>query len=228
MHLDSENEWGFFIDPLTFDINNIEEEIPPGSFIVIKEREYIEDIDRTVIQTTYGIVEKNKFQPMNKRELSSIISKACAEYILSNSAFPPKVKLEKELVEEKPAQLAFLMSNHDTFHLKISEKLLENQDPVSLIDRIIEKETSKLTLYDREEIWKIEYAKSSRSTCKTCGIKIEKEKVRVGEPYYYEDHLNYRWHHEDCIFWNTLNIEDLQGLEDLQTEDKNRIISYFK
>ena len=228
IQLDSENEWGFFIDPLTFKIINIEEDIPSGSFVVIKEREYIEDIDRTVIQTTYGLVDKNKFQPMNKRELSTYMSKACADFILSNSTFPPKIKLEKELVEGKPVHLAFLMSNHDTFHLKITDKLLENKDPVGIVSEIVEKETSKLTLYDKEEIWKVEYAKSSRSTCRTCGIKIEKDKVRVGEPYYYEEHLSYRWHHEGCVFWNTLNLKNIQGLENLDSEDHDRIVKYFQ
>ena len=228
MQLDSENEWGFYIDPLTFEITNIEEEIPSGSFVVIKEREYIEDIDRTVIQTTYGIVVKNRFQPMNKRELSSYISKACAEFILTKNTFPPKIKLEKELLEGKPARLAFLMSSHDTFHLKITDKLLEDKDPVSIVSEIIENETSKLALYDKEEIWKVEYAKSSRSTCRTCGIKIEKERVRVGEPYYYEEHLSFRWHHEECIFWKTLNLEDIQGLDDLDSKDHDRILGYFQ
>ncbi len=228
MHLDSENEWGYYVDPLTFDISNIEESIPHGSFVVIKEREYIEDIDRTVIQTTYGIVEKNKFQPMNKRELSSVMSKACAEYILDKNIFPPKIKIEKELVEGKPARLAFLMSSHDTFHLKITEKILADQDPFTLINDILEGETSKLTLYDKEEFWKVEYAKSSRSTCRSCGIKIEKNSVRIGEPSYYEEHLSYKWHHEQCIFWNTLNLEDLLGIDDLEPVDKDRILDYFQ
>ena len=228
MILDSDNEWGYFIDPETFAINPIEEEIPHGSFVIIKEREYIEDIDRTVIQTTYGIVEEKKFQPLNKRELSSAMSIACANYILNNKTLPPKVKLEKELVEDKPAQLAFLMSNYDVFHLKISSKILSGNDPFNLINDIIQSESSKLTLDDREEIWKVEYAKSSRSTCRTCNIKIEKDKVRIGEPHYFGEHLNYRWHHEECFFWSKLSLDMLDGLDDLGKEDRKRINSHFK
>ncbi|MHA2255230.1 MAG: hypothetical protein ACXAAM_04085, partial [Candidatus Heimdallarchaeaceae archaeon] len=98
--LDSENEWGFFVDFETFDIYKIEDDIPDGSFVMVKEREYIEDIDRTVTQSSYGIVEKNKFITMNKREISKLMSKACSKYILAKDTLPPKVKVEKELQQD--------------------------------------------------------------------------------------------------------------------------------
>jgi hypothetical protein len=225
--LDSENEWGFFVDPNTFDIFNIEDDIPDGSFVIVKEREYIEDIDRTVIQTSYGIVEKNKFIPKNKREISKFMSEACSKFILSNDILPSKVKVEKELQEDKPAQLAFMLSNYDVFHLKISSAMLEGIDPYIKIKEIIGTETKKLTLYEREDKWKIEYAKSSRATCKSCGMKIEKGTVRIGEPYYFDQYLNYRWHHEKCIFWSRLEKNQLENLEQLEKEDKKRIEGYF-
>jgi nitrous oxide reductase len=225
--LDSENEWGFFVDFETFDIYKIEDDIPDGSFVMVKEREYIEDIDRTVTQSSYGIVEKNKFITMNKREISKLMSKACSKYILAKDTLPPKVKVEKELQQDKPAQLAFMMTNYDTFHLKITSEMLDGLNPFEKIQEIIGNETEKLTLYDREDKWKIEYAKSSRSTCKSCSMKIEKGTVRLGEPYYFEEHLNYRWNHEKCVFWSRLEKEQLEDLEKLEKEDKKRIEGYF-
>jgi hypothetical protein len=225
--LDSDNEWGFFVDPETFDIHQIEDDIPDGSFVIVKEKEYIDDIDRTVIQTSYGIVEKNKFTPKNKREISKIMSEACSRFILANDTLPPKVKVEKELQEDKPAQLVFMLSNYDIFHLKITSAMLDNLNPFDKVQEIIGNETQKLTLYDRDDKWKIEYAKSSRATCKSCGLKIEKGTVRLGEPYYFDQYLNYKWHHEKCIFWSRLEIEQLDDLEQLEKEDKKRIESYF-
>ena len=225
--LDSENEWGFFVDPEAFDIYTIEDDIPDGSFVIVKEREYIEDIDRTVTQSSYGIVEKNKFIPKNKREISKLMSEACSKFILARDTLPPKVKVEKELQEDKPTQLAFMLSNYDIFHLKISSAMLDGLNPFEKIQEIIGNETEKLTLYDREDKWKIEYAKSGRATCKSCGLKIEKGTVRIGEPYYFDQYLNYRWHHEKCVFWSRLEIEQLEDLEQLEKEDKKRIESYF-
>ena len=228
MKLDSEKEWGYYVDAETFHISNIKDDIPDGSLVIIKEKEYIEDISRTVIQTIYGIVSKDEFRPLNKKDISSLMSEACARYILTSDTFPPKVKIEKDLKEDKPAQLAFILSNYDTFHLKISSKLLEGKNPYELISEIVKHDIDKMTLKDKEEIWLIEYAKSSRSKCRSCSSKIEKDTVRVGEPYYYEDHLNYKWHHEKCVFWKTIDKNQVTGIDELEEDDRERIIDYFK
>ena len=154
--IDKEKEWGHFIDPLSFQVVEIYDEIPDGFYIVIKEREYLEDLGRTVIQTTYGVIQGKKLQPMNKREISKLMSKSCGDYILKRKQLPPKVMVEKELISNKNAQLAFIMSNYDTFHLKITKEVLEGGNPFEIINSIIENETFKPTMYDREDKWKIE------------------------------------------------------------------------
>ncbi len=155
------------------------------------------------------------------------MSEACSKYILSKNSLPPKVKVEKELKKDKPAQLAFVMTNYDTFHLKITSEMLEDSDPYEKIKEIMGNETEKVTVYDlTEDKWKVEYAKSSRAKCRSCGMNIEKGTVRLGEPHYYENHLNYRWHHEKCIFWKGLNKNQLD-LGELEKEDKKRIESNF-
>ena len=224
-HFDSEEEWGYFIDPESFQIVEITDEIPDGFFVVLKEKEYIDDIDRTVIQTSYGIVDGKKYQPLNKREISKLLAEACANYILLTNRLPPKVMVEKELKQDKPAKLAFIMNNYDTFHLSLDKNLLDGGNPREIINSILEQETFKPTLYDREEKWKVEYAKSSRAKCKTCGLNIEKGTIRVGEPYFFENYLNYRWHHEKCMFWKRLDILNLNGLDLLEDEDRSRIES---
>ncbi|MCG3260037.1 MAG: hypothetical protein H7644_09835 [Candidatus Heimdallarchaeota archaeon] len=223
INLDSDNEWGHFIDPDSFQIVEITDEVPDKSFVVFKEREYIDDIDRTVIQTTYGIIDGNKLQTMNKRELSKLMSKACAKYIIDFEKLPPKIMVEKKLIIDKPAQLAFILSNRDTFHLKIDKTALEGGNPYEVINSIMENQDFKLTMYDRDEKWKIEYAKSSRAKCRKCGLNIEKDTVRIGEPHYFEDHLNYRWHHEKCIFLQRFEKKNIKGLDLLEEKDRKRI-----
>ncbi|MHA1199096.1 MAG: PARP-type zinc finger-containing protein [Candidatus Heimdallarchaeaceae archaeon] len=223
MNLDSDDEWGYFVDPQSFQIVEIIDEIPDGFFVVLKEREYIEDIDRTVIQSSYGIVEGKKYQPLNKREISKLMSKACADYILNSNRLPPKIMVEKELQPDKPAKLAFIMTNYDTFHLLLDKSLLDGSNPLEIINSILENETFKPTMYDREEKWKVEYAKSSRSKCKSCDSKIEKDTIRVGEPYFFENYLNYRWNHEKCIFWQRLDKEQIKGFDQLSEDDRERI-----
>ncbi|GAI87508.1 unnamed protein product, partial [marine sediment metagenome] len=50
----------------------------------------------------------------------------------------------------------------------------EGKNPYDLISEIIKHDTARMTLKDKEEIWLIEYAKSSRSKCRSCSSKIEK------------------------------------------------------
>ncbi|MHA1828831.1 MAG: PARP-type zinc finger-containing protein [Candidatus Heimdallarchaeaceae archaeon] len=226
IELEKEKEWGYFISPQTFHVHTIKDEIPEESFVLIKEKEYNEEIDRIIIQTTYGIVNNNKFTPYNKREISKIMSKVCGKYILNNNSLPPKMRLEKELREKKPVYLAFQVTNYDTFHLKITNEHLSNMDPVEIFKGLLENESAKLTTYQQEDNWLIEYAKSNRSRCRSCGIKIEKGSIRIGEPYYFEDHLNYKWHHEKCVFWKSLDKNNLL-FNELKKEDKKRILSYF-
>ena len=223
MKLDSEDEWGYFIDPQSFQIVDIVDEIPDNSLVVLKEREYIEDLDRTVIQSSYGIVRENKYQPMNKREISKLFSKACADYVLKTKRLPPKILVEKKMQEDKDVKLAFVMTNYDTFHLTLNKTLLGGANPFEIINSVLQNATFKPILYDREEKWKVEYAKSGRSKCKSCDKTIEKGSIRVGEPYYFETYLNYRWHHEKCIFWQRLELEQISGLDQLDVKDKERI-----
>ena len=58
---------------------------------------------------------------------------------------------------------------------------------------------------------------------RTCDSNIEKGTVRLGEPHYYENHLNYRWHHEDCVFFQRLEKENIKGFDLLEDEDRKRI-----
>ncbi|OLS27409.1 MAG: hypothetical protein HeimC3_04080 [Candidatus Heimdallarchaeota archaeon LC_3] len=73
--------------------------------------------------------------------------------------------------------------------------------------------------------YKIEYAKSSRSTCKLCNEKIMKEEIRVGVPGYFQQYLTYKWQHSKCTTFGAAvpNPEDLEGYNDLNEKDKEKI-----
>ena len=170
-----EGEWGFYVDPLTFIVNKIEGEIPESAFVVMKGREHIEDIGRTVIQTTFGYVENNTFLTLNKRDLAKKMSLKCAEYILRKEDFPPKVTLEREIKLGKDAYLAFSANKYDVFHLKISKEMLRNKDPKKIIEEIMNKSEKNLLREEEEDKRKLEYAKSSRAKCRKCGENIVKD-----------------------------------------------------
>ena len=54
--------------------------------------------------------------------------------------------------------------------------------------------------------------------------KIAKGEVRIGKPTFFNDHLTYKWHHENCFYLRQIGKEDIEGLDDLEPEDKERIL----
>ncbi|XP_010522166.1 PREDICTED: poly [ADP-ribose] polymerase 1 [Tarenaya hassleriana] len=81
--------------------------------------------------------------------------------------------------------------------------------------------------------WKAEYAKSARSSCKTCRSPINKEKLRLGKMVQATqfDGFMPMWHHADCILKKAKQIksvDDVEGIESLRWEDQQKIRKYVE
>eukprot|EP01050_Picozoa_sp_SAG11_P007982 SAG11_NODE_682_length_7769_cov_45.167275_13_plen_82_part_00 len=72
----------------------------------------------------------------------------------------------------------------------------------------------------------VEYAKSNRSTCRGCFVKIEKGAVRIGvntvDPDY--GHSQTAWHHLDCT--DKEHAENLESTSAIQGFDTLAVISH--
>jgi poly [ADP-ribose] polymerase len=76
----------------------------------------------------------------------------------------------------------------------------------------------------------LEYAKSSRSKCKSCGEKIMKEELRLGKMIQSDSErfsgMVPAWHHRSCFFkragddWKVGSLEDFTGWQDATEEDR--------
>ncbi|TYI55471.1 hypothetical protein E1A91_D11G144400v1 [Gossypium mustelinum] len=81
--------------------------------------------------------------------------------------------------------------------------------------------------------WKAEYAKSARSSCKTCKSVINKEVFRLGKmvPATQFDGFMPMWNHADCILRKANQIkstDDVEGIESLRWEDQQKIRNYVE
>lgn len=81
--------------------------------------------------------------------------------------------------------------------------------------------------------WKAEYAKSSRSSCKTCKSNIDKETFRLGRmvPSTHFDGFMPMWNHAACILKKANQIkllDDVEGLDSLRWEDQQQIRKYVE
>ncbi|XP_038887409.1 poly [ADP-ribose] polymerase 1-like isoform X2 [Benincasa hispida] len=81
--------------------------------------------------------------------------------------------------------------------------------------------------------WKVEYAKSSRSSCKTCENPIQKENLRFGKMVQATqfDGFMPMWNHAACILKKEKqikSIDDVEGLDLLRWEDQQKIRQYVE
>ncbi|KAL4362846.1 hypothetical protein GQ457_04G027370 [Hibiscus cannabinus] len=81
--------------------------------------------------------------------------------------------------------------------------------------------------------WKAEYAKSARSSCKTCKSVITKEAFRLGKMVTATqfDGFMPMWNHADCILRKANQIkasDDVEGIESLRWEDQQKIRNYVE
>lgn len=79
--------------------------------------------------------------------------------------------------------------------------------------------------------WKAEYAKSGRSSCKTCKSPIDKDKLRLGKMVQssHFDGFMPLWNHAGCILKKAKQIkspDDVEGLDLLRWEDQQMIRKY--
>ena len=78
-----------------------------------------------------------------------------------------------------------------------------------------------------DSIYIIEYAKTGRSTCKRCDIKIKKGEIRVGHRPLFRGKPGFRiYKHLHCIVFSldVQCIDDVDGSEDLTADDGEKLI----
>lgn len=81
--------------------------------------------------------------------------------------------------------------------------------------------------------WKAEYAKSGRSSCRTCKNPIDKEVFRLGKMVQSTqfDGFMPMWNHAHCILKKAKQIkslDDVYGIESLRWEDQQKIRNYVE
>lgn len=96
--------------------------------------------------------------------------------------------------------------------------------------------THSKSLIDRAS-YKIEPAKSDRSTCKlrSCSQKIEKGEIRIGTCFVVKDtdYEQTKWHHLNCFYlpkrFDSAEefFEELEGIDDLSAEERRLLTSIF-
>ena len=219
--LDYTSDWGYWINPDSFFTPRIKKSIRVGAVFYEKNRETLDD-GRQIIVTTYGVARSHGIDEMGKRDVSKVLAKQMYEFMRSKKMYPPKTSLKKTFANGN-VDLAYNPSDYDKFTIRFTPALVGGnvEDFLDTLDNFKEEDDDTST----PTPWKVEPAKSSRSTCKTCGNKIDQDTLRLGEPGMFDDHVTYKWHHLACMYrqlrW--MDVESLDGYSSLSDAQQNEL-----
>ena len=218
--IEYETDWGYWINPDTFRVPRIKRSVRVGAVLYTKKRETL-DTGRQIIATTYAIAYEDGIRVMDKREVSTILASQMFEYMQSKKMYPPNTKIKKTYANGG-VDLDFAPSEYDSFVIRLTPELVGGnvEDFLYALDDFKETSTD-----DSDGRWKIETAKSGRSSCRTCGDLIPMGHLRLGEPSVYEGHVSYRWHHLKCKaqILDGVDLKKLAGYEELTSEKRNEL-----
>ncbi len=211
------HDWAYYITSDTFDMNQVRGKVPVGSIVLVKEQEVL-DTGVTITNTDYKIAKDDAVVNLvDKRAASKILAKLFVEYMKKHNEYPHNSSFDKAF-KNGNVDVLFKASDYDKFKIRLTHAIVGG-DPEEFLMNLNRSSRKKFVPGDD---WKIEPAKSGRSTCKSCGGKIEKDHLRIGEPDYFQDHLNYKLHHFVCKADEIWGIpkDKLFGYENLTDDQK--------
>lgn len=210
------SDWGYWINPETFRTPRIKKSVRVGAVLYTKQRETL-DTGQQIIATTYAVAFEDGVKVMEKREVSKILANQILDYMRTKKMYPPNTII-KNVYSNGNVDLDFTPSEYDSFVIRFTPELVRSNVEDFLYALEDFKEES---LDSSDERWKIETAKSGRSSCRTCEKPIAKNELRLGEPTLYEGHVSYRWHHLRCQsrILDGVDLKTLNGYDEL-TEDQ--------
>ncbi len=208
-------KWAYWIDPRSFRMRRVKGSVPIGTIVLLKKQESLDD-GRRIVTTTYLFATEDGVIPSTKREVSKNLSRQMLEYMRNRGEYPPFTEISKVFANGN-VDLLYHPTGYDRFTVRLTPDLV-GEDVEMFLSQLTEPE-----IEEKEPPWVIEPAKSSRARCRSCGEKIVKGELRLGEPSIYEGHVTYRWHHLKCGVYKIRGSKptDLKGYDSLTEEQKH-------
>ncbi len=219
--IDIDTDWAYWINPETMRMPRVKGRVPTGVVVLIKERE---DLDgQMMIVTRYAVASSDGLEDLDgKKHASEKLAEQMLDYMRRTNHYPPNTHIKKSY-KNGNIDLGYAAGQYDTFTIRFTSELI-GEDPLDFLGTLgefVEKEAPDES--DDSEPWRVETAKSSRATCRTCGDKIEKGTLRLGEPNEFEGNVSYRWHHLACAAGRIREPEELEGFDELDDEQQEEV-----
>lgn len=164
------DQWGGFINTETFEyskllkFNDLEED----TIVLLKYKEYIEDIERDIVKTEYYVLMGNSFKKQNKNWVKSLMADFAIDYIDKNKCLPPKTKIHKTY--KTSVRLLYEVDKYDSFEMTIKKNMIGGK---SLDDYFNGLQYVKKPKPVKEvgKSWQVQGSKGNVYTVKTTGDK---------------------------------------------------------
>jgi hypothetical protein len=217
--LEYTTDWGYWINPDTFRTPRIKKSIRVGAIVFLKRRETLDD-GRSIIVTTYGVARKSGIKEMGKKEVSAALTSQILDFMRTRKMYSPKTEMKKSFANGN-VDLDYSPTDYDSFTIRLTPEMVGG----NVEDFLYELKPFNEDEKEDPEAWKVEPAKSSRATCRTCSQTILKGELRLGEPLLFDGHVSYRWHHLRCAarLIKDVPLNMLLGYEELTEEEKEQL-----
>ncbi|MGY5864114.1 MAG: PARP-type zinc finger-containing protein [Candidatus Thorarchaeota archaeon] len=212
------SDWGYYIDPNTFDFVELTGTVPVDAIVITKEWE--EDGERRFVLNEYHLAKSSGVQKLDsKRDANPLLAEQIFEFMKKQGKFPPGSKHTKTF-KNGNVEIEYTGSEYDVFKVKLTPKMIGG-NVEDFIDNLGKAAKKRFTATDT---WKVQMPTRSAG-CKSCNGKVTKGQLRIGEPYRYEGHLAYKYHHLDCISDKIWGIAEdkIEGFDILSDENKKKV-----
>ncbi len=215
-HVEVDAAWAYWIDPATMRMARVRGSVPVDVVVLVKSSESLES-GISFVATKYMVARSDGLRSISKKEAIAVLGRQMIGYMKNNMCWPPDCELSR-IFKNGDAEVRYHPSQYDSFTIRITDAMVGENTEMFLESLGPAKKAVDDTLLQ----WMIEPARSGRARCKTCGHLIEKGQLRVGEPYLYEEHLAYSWHHLKCIshILRHLELKRINGIEALSHDEK--------
>ncbi len=213
-HVEVNAEWAYWINPETLRMNRVRGSVPIGVLVLVKSNETAES-GMTFVSTQYMVARSEGLISINKKEANGLISRQILNYMKRTKRWPPNCEMGRSF-KNGDVELKYQPSSYDSFPVKFTQAMVGEEVDMFLGDLLPAEELPESPPLQ----WRVEPAKSSRATCRSCGRAIEKGSLRLGEPSLYQEHVTYSWHHIKCAshILRHLPLERIDGLDALSVE----------
>ncbi|MCE7741442.1 MAG: hypothetical protein GOP50_03200 [Candidatus Heimdallarchaeota archaeon] len=222
------NEWGYYLNPETFEIRETIGDIPNNVLVVIRKKEYRAEISRSVFRTFYATISNNMLVYLSKKDTAKKLTKLCVQFMLEKGEIPPRVIIDQKRIENKPFELIFHFRTFATFPLKFSDNIFEDEEQKEHITTLINSIKTDFIKSREDNSWYIEYAPNGRTLCKKCKKQIKYKEMRITEIFSKIEQKDQRFYHFKCTDWSKLTSNLVKGIDKLTEDDQNQVKKKLK